>query len=66
MTLNPKLQAAATSYARALIAAALPVWVATNDWKATSHALWAAAIPPIMRWANPSDPMGRNTKDTPT
>jgi hypothetical protein len=36
MTLNPKLQAAATSYARALIAAALPVWVATNDWKATS------------------------------
>jgi hypothetical protein len=56
MTLNPKAKAALTSYARALVAAALPVWVATNDWKATSHALWAAAIPPIMRWANPSDP----------
>jgi len=66
MTLNLKAKAALTSYARALIAAALPVWVATNDWKATSHALWAAAIPPIMRWANPQDSMGRNTKDTPT
>jgi hypothetical protein len=21
----------------------------------TLHALWAAAIPPIMRWANPND-----------
>lgn len=60
MSLNPKAQAALTSYARALVAAALPVWVATNDWKSTLHALWAAAIPPIMRWANPSDKsMGR-------
>lgn len=54
--MNPKVKAAFASYARALVAAALPVWTATNDWKATCHALWAAAIPPIMRWANPSDP----------
>jgi hypothetical protein len=53
--MNPKIQNALTSYARALVAAALPVWVATNDWKMTLHALWAAAIPPIMRWANPKD-----------
>jgi hypothetical protein len=53
--MNPKIQNALTSYARALVAAALPVWVATNDWKMTLHALWAAAIPPIMRWANPND-----------
>jgi hypothetical protein len=53
--MNPKIQSALTSYARALVAAALPVWVATNDWKMTLHALWAAAIPPIMRWANPND-----------
>jgi len=64
VTLNPKAQAALTSYARALVAAALPVWVATNDWKATCHALWAAAIPPIMRWANPGDPsIGRAKHD---
>lgn len=60
--MNPKLQNALTSYARALVAAALPVWVATNDWKMTLHALWAAAIPPIMRWANPNDSaIGRST-----
>jgi len=62
MNLNPKLQAALASYARALVAAALPVWTATNDPKATLHALWAAALPVIMRWANPSDPaMGRTS-----
>lgn len=62
--MNPKAQAALNSYARALVAAALPVWVATNDWKSTLHALWAAAIPPIMRWANPADPtIGRSTND---
>jgi hypothetical protein len=60
--MNPKIQNALTSYARALVAAALPVWVATNDWKMTLHALWAAAIPPIMRWANPNDSaIGRST-----
>ena len=63
--MNPKAQAALNSYARALVAAALPVWVATNDWKSTLHALWAAAIPPIMRWANPSDPTIGRSKDAP-
>lgn len=61
--MNPKMQAALNSYARALVAAALPVWVATNNWKMTLHALWAAAIPPIMRWANPQDPAIGRTKD---
>ncbi len=56
MKLNPKAQAALASYARALVAAALPVWTATGDPKATLHALWAAALPVIMRWANPQDP----------
>ena len=53
--MNPRHKAALASYARALVAAALPVWTATNDWKATLHALWAAALPVIMRWANPAD-----------
>ena len=60
--MNAKTKNALMSYARALVAAALPVWVATNDWKSTLHALWAAAIPPIMRWANPQDTaIGRST-----
>lgn len=60
--MNPRHKAALSSYARALVAAALPVWVATSDWQSTLHALWAAAIPPIMRWANPQDPsIGRST-----
>ena len=56
MKLSPKMKAALASYARALVAAALPVWTATGDPKATLHALWAAALPVIMRWANPNDP----------
>lgn len=59
--MNSKTKAAAASYARALVAAALPVWVATNNWQATLHALWAAALPVVMRWANPNDTaIGRN------
>lgn len=60
--MNVKQKAMLSSYARALVAAALPVWVATGDWQMTLHALWAAAIPPIMRWANPQDKViGRST-----
>lgn len=54
--MSPAIKSAATSYARSLIAAVLPVWTATQDWKMTLHALWAAAVPPLMRWANPNDP----------
>jgi hypothetical protein len=61
--MNPKMQSALTSYARALVAAVLPVWVATNNWKMTLHALWAAAIPPIMRCANPQDAAIGRSKD---
>ena len=59
--MNPNLLNALNSYARSLVAAALPVWVATNSFTLTLHALWAAALPPIMRWANPNDPsIGRD------
>jgi hypothetical protein len=62
--MNPKMKAAAASYARALVAAALPVWTATNDPKLTLHALWAAALPVVMRWANPGDlAIGRTNGD---
>ena len=62
--MNPKISAALYSYARSLVAAALPVWVATNSFTLTLHALWAAALPPIMRWANPNDKaIGRDKTD---
>jgi hypothetical protein len=62
--MNPKIAAALNSYARSLVAAALPVFVATNSVTLTLHALWAAALPPIMRWANPNDPsIGRDKTD---
>ena len=61
--MSPKLQAAAASYARSLVAAALPVWVATQSPTATLHAVWAAAVPVIMRWANPQDPSFGRTQD---
>lgn len=61
--MNPKLQAALASYARALIAAALPVWTATQSPTATLHAVWAAAVPVLMRWANPSDPSFGRSQD---
>lgn len=60
--MNQKMKAVLASYARALVAAALPVWVATGDWKATLNALWAALLPVIMRWANPSDTSYGRTK----
>lgn len=63
--MNTKQKAMLSSYARALVAAALPVWVATNDWQMTLHALWAAAIPPIMRWANPQDTAIGRSSDAP-
>ena len=64
--MNPKTKAALASYARALVAAALPVWVATNDIQATTHAFWAALLPVVMRWANPADPaIGRGNTESP-
>lgn len=60
--MSPAVKSAINSYARSLVAAALPVWTATQDWQMTLHALWAAAVPPLLRWANPNDPaFGRKT-----
>ena len=45
------------SYARSLLAAAATV-IAVSDWTWSNlgKALLAAAIPPLLRWANPNDP----------
>lgn len=49
------------SWARAGIAAAMAYYLATGDMslKALASAALAAVIPPIMRYVNPKDPLGR-------
>ena len=43
------------SYARSVLGAAVATYAATNDWKASLNALWAAALPVVMRYLNPGD-----------
>jgi hypothetical protein len=50
------------SYGRSIIGAAVATYAATQDWKATLNALWAAAIPVVMRYLNPNDPAFGKTK----
>jgi hypothetical protein len=45
----------AASYGRSVLGAAVSTYVATQDWKLALNALWAAAIPVIMRYLNPGD-----------
>jgi hypothetical protein len=43
------------SYARSVLGAAVATYTATNDWKASLNALWAAALPVVLRYLNPGD-----------
>lgn len=43
------------SYGRSVLGAGVSTYVATQDWKLALNALWAAAIPVIMRYLNPKD-----------
>lgn len=43
------------SYGRSVIGAGVSTWVATQDWKLSLNALWAAALPVVMRYLNPND-----------
>lgn len=51
----------AGSWARAAISAALAYYLATGsmDLKAIGSAALAAVVPPIYRYLNPKDPLGR-------
>jgi len=52
------------SYARSVVGAGVAVWVSTQDWKLTLNALWAAALPVVMRYVNPADAaFGRTAED---
>lgn len=58
---NTKLIA---SYARSVIGAGVAVWVSTQDIKLTLNALWAAALPVVMRYLNPNDAAFGRTKES--
>jgi hypothetical protein len=55
MKITAEQKAIAASYARSVLGAAVATYVATNDLKLTANALWAAALPVIMRYLNPKD-----------
>jgi hypothetical protein len=43
------------SYGRSVLGAGVSTYAATQDWKLALNALWAAALPVIMRYLNPKD-----------
>lgn len=54
--LSAEKKAMIASYARSVIGAGVAVYVSTGDIKAAANALWAAALPVLMRYLNPNDP----------
>lgn len=55
MKLTAANKALLASYGRSVLGAAVSTYAATQDWKVTLNALWAAALPVIMRYLNPND-----------
>ena len=55
MKLSEENKAMLASYGRSVLGAGVSTYAATQDWKLALNALWAAAIPVIMRYVNPSD-----------
>jgi len=55
------IKAAAGSYLRAAISAIIAYYLATGDMdlRALGSAALAAVLPPLARYANPKDPLGR-------
>ena len=56
-----RLQEVAASWGRSALAAAIAYYLATGDVtvKGLTSAAAAAVLPPILRWLNPKDPLGR-------
>lgn len=55
MKLTAEHKAMLASYGRSVLGAGVSTYVATQDIKLTLNALWAAALPVIMRYLNPKD-----------
>lgn len=50
------------SYARSVLGAGVAVYASTGDIKMAANALWAAALPVIMRYLNSNDKAFGKTK----
>lgn len=55
MKLSAEQKAMLASYGRSVLGAAVATYAATGDVKASLNALWAAALPVIIRYLNPND-----------
>ena len=56
MKLTAANKAILASYARSVVGAGIASYIASGqDWKAALNALWAAALPVILRYLNPKD-----------
>ena len=53
--LSDQNKALLASYARSVLGAGVAVYASTGDIKMAANALWAAALPVIMRYLNPKD-----------
>ncbi len=62
MKITAEQKAIAASYARSVLGAAVAVYASTGDIKMAANALWAAALPVIMRYLNPNDKAFGRTK----
>ena len=50
------------SYARSVLGAGVAVYASTGDIKMAANALWAAALPVVIRFLNPNDSAFGKTK----
>jgi hypothetical protein len=63
MKITAEHKAIAASYARSVLGAAVATYAATSDVKLAANALWAAALPVLMRYLNPNDTaFGKSTE----
>ena len=63
MKITAEHKAIAASYARSVLGAAVATYAATSDVKLAANALWAAALPVLMRYLNPKDAaFGKSTE----
>lgn len=53
--ISEKNKAMIASYGRSVLGAGVAVYVSTGDLKLAVNALWAAALPVILRYLNPND-----------
>jgi hypothetical protein len=64
MKLSKTCKALLASYGRSFLSAALAVYISTGDLKMAANALWAAALPVVMRYLNPNDmTFGKTSND---